>query len=93
VILKFAESFYDIFHSQKGFRDPFLDHFNFEIYGGTPILGINSPVIIGHGISKGLAIKNMIDVAVKQISSNLTALFKSHFAEKASQKNNATAGA
>ncbi len=39
---------------------PFFDQFNFEIYGGTPILGINSAAIIGHGISNDKAIKNMI---------------------------------
>lgn len=86
VTLKMAESVYDIFHKQKGFNDPFLDNFNFEIYGGTPILGINSPVIIGHGISHALAFKNMIAVAGKQVSSHLTDLFKQHFIGQAVPK-------
>src|SRR6201999_1104578 len=42
IALKMAESVYDIFSKQKGISDPFLDNFNFEIYGGAPILGINS---------------------------------------------------
>ena len=79
VLLKMAESIYDIFKVQKGFNDPFLDNFNFEIYGGTPILGINSPVIISHGIAHALAFRNMIDVASKVISSNLTGILKDHF--------------
>ena len=33
---------------------------NYENYGGTPLLGINSTVIVGHGISNNIAIKNMI---------------------------------
>ena len=37
-----------------------LDNFNPEIYGGTPILGVNSTVIIGHGASNENAVKNMI---------------------------------
>ncbi len=82
VMLKMAESIYDILHGQKGFNDPFLDDFNFEKYGGTPILGINSPVIIGHGISRAEAFCNMIKVGSKIVSSNLTGLFKDHFKQQ-----------
>jgi glycerol-3-phosphate acyltransferase PlsX len=80
VILKMAESVFDIF-SERGVKDSFLDNFNFEIYGGTPILGINSPVIIGHGISHALAFKNMIDVARRIVSADLTTAFKKHFSQ------------
>ena len=31
---------------------------NYEHIGGTPVLGINAPVVIGHGKSTPLAIKN-----------------------------------
>ncbi|MES2701644.1 MAG: phosphate acyltransferase PlsX [Bacteroidota bacterium] len=79
VAIKMAESVFDIFSTQKGFKDDFLDSFNFEVYGGTPILGINSPVIIGHGISHAKAFKNMIAVAGKIISTDLTGAFKAHF--------------
>ncbi len=80
VILKLAESIHSIF-TAKGISDPFLDNFNYEIYGGTPILGINSPVIIGHGISHALAFKNMIDVARRIIDANLMDAFKKHFSQ------------
>jgi glycerol-3-phosphate acyltransferase PlsX len=81
VILKMAESIYSIFH-ERGISDSFMDNFNYEIYGGTPILGINKPVVIGHGISHALAFKNMIDLSRKIISSNLIAAFKDHFAQE-----------
>jgi len=79
VALKMAESIYDIFKVQKGFDDSFLNNFNFEIYGGTPILGINSPVVISHGIAHALAFRNMIDVAEKVISSDLTGMIRERF--------------
>lgn len=79
VTMKMAESIYDIFVGQKGFKDPFLDDFNFESYGGTPVLGVNSPVLIGHGISKQEAFKNILELARKQVSSNLCGLFKENF--------------
>lgn len=80
IMLKMAESVYDILTERK-LQDPFLDNFNYEVYGGTPILGINSPVIIGHGISHALAFKNMIDVARRIISSKLIDNFKARFSQ------------
>jgi len=59
VILKLAESFHAILQ-RRGIRDPYLDRFDFEDYGGTPLLGVNAPVVIAHGISKAKAIRNMI---------------------------------
>lgn len=80
VALKMAESTYHLLAEQRGVKDSFLDNFNYEIYGGTPVLGINSPVIIGHGISSALAFRNMIDVARKIVASHLIDAFKAHFA-------------
>ncbi len=76
VILKLAESIYHIFSEKRGLNDPFLSSFNYESYGGTPILGINEPVIIGHGISHGVAFKNMIHMAHRIVSSGLMQAFK-----------------
>jgi len=59
VILKQAESFYTLIRKRK-IHDNYFDRFNYEIYGGTPLLGVNSTVMIAHGISKAVAIKNMI---------------------------------
>lgn len=62
IILKMAESLYEI-GRDKNISDPFFQRFNFEIYGGTPVLGISKPVIIGHGISSATAFMNMIHLA------------------------------
>jgi glycerol-3-phosphate acyltransferase PlsX len=59
VLLKQAESFYSMI-LKRGINDTYFNRFDYEDYGGTPILGINSTVIIAHGISKAKAIKNMI---------------------------------
>ena len=52
-------------------RTEYFDRFNFEDYGGTPVLGVNKPVIIGHGISRAKAYKNMLLLAQKMISTQL----------------------
>lgn len=79
IILKLAESVYHIFKEQRGVQDAFLDNFNYEIYGGTPILGVNAPIMIGHGISSALAFENMISNVAKIIESNLIGAFQEAF--------------
>ncbi|MFW5708375.1 MAG: phosphate acyltransferase PlsX [Bacteroidota bacterium] len=59
IVLKQAEAMYRLIR-KRGFSDEFFDRMNYENYGGTPILGINGTVVIGHGISNDIAIKNMI---------------------------------
>lgn len=39
------------------------DRFNYELYGGLPLLGVDGISIICHGKSSGLAIKNALRVA------------------------------
>lgn len=62
VLLKNAEAFYDLIVS-RGRSDEYFDKFNYELYGGAPILGVNANVVVGHGKSTGLAFKNMILLA------------------------------
>lgn len=62
VMLKEAESFYSLI-KKHNIHNEYFDRFNYENYGGTAILGINSTVIIAHGISHATAIKNMIHIA------------------------------
>ncbi len=59
VILKMAEKIYVVAHA-KGIDDNFFNSLNFEVVGGTPVLGINENVVVGHGISNRTAIMNMI---------------------------------
>lgn len=70
IILKLAESLFEI-TQRKNIQHEYFDRFNFENYGGTPVLGISKPVIIGHGISKTKSFKNMILVAQKMIEKDI----------------------
>jgi len=78
VVLKLAESFY-VVTLKKGVKDEFFDRFNYEQYGGSPILGVNAPVIIGHGISSPEAIKNMVLLSKDMIESNIIDKIRSAF--------------
>ena len=68
-MFKLGESFYNV-AAQRGLSDEFLDKTNYESVGGSPILGVNGNVIIAHGISSPLAIKNMINLAIRQVESD-----------------------
>lgn len=78
VLLKFAESFYDL-ATRRGIGDEYLKKFNFEMYGGVPVLGVNKPVIIGHGISRGDAFYNMIETAKTMLENNFVEKVKNAF--------------
>jgi glycerol-3-phosphate acyltransferase PlsX len=78
VVLKLAESFYTLI-DQKKLYDPYFDRFNYEIYGGTPVLGVDGNVLIGHGISNENAIKNMILLGKDLINSKLNSKIKKAF--------------
>lgn len=78
VILKLAESFYEI-SVMKGIKDEFFDLFNYEQYGGSPILGVNAPVLVGHGISSPEAIKNMVLLSKNMVESGLVDKIKQAF--------------
>ncbi len=71
VILKMGESVYEILASQ-GITNDFLKQANYEETGGSPIIGINENVIIGHGASTPKAIKNMISLAQNMVASAVT---------------------
>jgi glycerol-3-phosphate acyltransferase PlsX len=78
VMLKLAETFY-ILTLKKGFKDEFFDRFNYEQYGGSPILGVNAPVLIGHGISSPEAIKNMVLLSRTMIETQFVDKIKEAF--------------
>ncbi len=78
VVLKQAEGIYSIM-KKRGIKDDYFDRFNYENYGGTPILGVNSDVIIGHGISNEVAVQNMLIHAFEVANSRLTNKIKEAF--------------
>jgi glycerol-3-phosphate acyltransferase PlsX len=78
VILKQAESVYSLI-KQRQIEDDYFDRFNYENYGGTPILGLNKTVVIGHGISNAIAIKNMIVLTADVVEADLTTKILNNF--------------
>jgi glycerol-3-phosphate acyltransferase PlsX len=78
VVLKEAEAFYTLI-KKRGLSDEYFDRFNYENYGGTPVLGINSTVVIGHGISNDTAIKNMILLTKEVVEARLPEKINSAF--------------
>lgn len=79
VILKQAEAFYTLLKKRQ-IEDEYFERFNFESYGGTPILGVNKNIVIGHGISREVAVKNMIlhtrEVVEAKLSDKIKEAFK-----------------
>jgi len=80
VILKTAEAMYDAAKHQNLEKDSFFGRFHFENYGGTPVLGVNKPVIIGHGISNAKAFSNMIALGEKLVATKFCDIITSNFA-------------
>lgn len=70
IVIKMAESYYQIL-KQKHYEDDFFDNFNFESIGGSPILGINGNVIIGHGISNDITVKNIVLMAQRMANAKI----------------------
>ena len=77
IVLKEAEGIYSIME-RRGLFDEYFKRFNYENYGGTPILGLNKTVIVGHGISNEIAIKNMITLTKNVVGAELTSKIKNN---------------
>lgn len=78
VVLKEAEGIYTLM-KKRGIKDEYFDRFNYENYGGTPILGVKGNVIIGHGISNDKAVKSMIVHAYEVAKSGLASKINDAF--------------
>lgn len=70
IVLKQAEAIYAI-SKKLSISHPFFERLNFENIGGTPIVGINANVVIGHGISERKAIMNMVRQTRVVVRANL----------------------
>jgi phosphate acyltransferase len=66
ILFKMAESIYDL-AIERGIDDEVMNRMNYESVGGSPIIGVNGNVMIAHGVSSPIAIKNMIGWAIKQV--------------------------
>ena len=75
MVLKEAEAFYRVI-SEKGIGNGFFEMYNFENYGGTPVLGVNGPILIGHGISTEKAIRSMILHTLEVVEAGLVKKIK-----------------
>jgi len=78
IILKLCETFYYNL-SKMGVQNDYLDRFNFKQYGGSAILGVNEPVIVGHGISKSETFVSMFQLAKDVVNSQLIDKIKQSF--------------
>ena len=75
VILKQTEAFHQIY-KLRNLKDSYFDSLDFENIGGTPIVGINANVVIGHGVSRRKAIMNMILQTLAVVHVNLAQKIK-----------------
>lgn len=81
VLLKLSESLRYIAKARK-IDDEFLDNLNYEIKGGTPALGVNDVVIVGHGSSTVLALRNMVHQTELSIKSGYAKDIRDTFAKR-----------
>lgn len=82
VVLKQIEAMYKLL-SDRGLMDDYIEQLDFKHHGGTPILGINASVVVGHGISNDSAIKNMILLSKNIHESRLSTKIKDAFTKYA----------
>ena len=78
IVLKAVEAFHDLL-KQRGVTEPFFDRFDYENYGGCPVLGVNGNVMIGHGISSELAVKNLLLLSRDVVNSRLNERIRDAF--------------
>ncbi len=77
IVLKQAESMYDIARELGMSTDnEFFAGLNYEHVGGTPVLGVNAAVTVGHGRSTPMAIRNMIMQTERTVRSGFVGLIK-----------------
>ena len=78
-LLKVMEGMYELARQQGLLHDNYFTKLNYENVGGTPVLGINSTVIIGHGCSNPNAIANMVLQTEKTIKAGVAAKLREIF--------------
>lgn len=79
IVIKLCEGIYEKL-TRRGVKDDYLETFNFKHYGGSSVLGVNAPVIVGHGITKAETFVKMIEMAAEQVSSAMVERIRDSFA-------------
>ena len=64
------------------YQQDFWEQMNYESIGGTPVIGINAPVMIGHGGSTARAISSMICSMEREIKGKFPEKLRAALAEK-----------
>ena len=64
------------------YQQDFWEQMNYESIGGTPVIGINAPVMIGHGGSSARAISSMICSMEREIKGKFPEKLRAALAEK-----------
>lgn len=80
ILIKVCEGLYYRL-AKRGVQDEYLDKFNFKHYGGSALLGVNSPVIIGHGISKAQTFVKMVEMARDMVENKMVENIKNQFSK------------
>lgn len=80
ILIKVCEGLYYRL-AKRGVQDDYLDKFNFKHYGGSALLGVNSPVIIGHGISKAQTFVKMVEMARDMVENKMVENIKNQFSK------------
>lgn len=83
IVLKLVESLYTV-SKDRGQNDEYFNKFNYENEGGTPVLGVNAPVLIGHGVSNANAIKNLVFTSKHIVDTDLVGKIKKRFSSNGS---------
>ena len=78
IVLKAVEAFHDLL-KVRGVHEPFFDRFDYENYGGCPVLGVNGNVMIGHGISNEETIKNLVVMSRNVVHAKLNERIRNAF--------------
>lgn len=81
MLLKYTEAFWRVMYKRQ-LIDDYMKQFNYELYGGLPLLGVDGTVIIGHGISSALAIKNMLLQSKQVFEAQISERLKSALSQK-----------
>jgi len=62
----------------KGAMKRVMDRTDYKEYGGAPLLGVNGNVIVGHGRSNRIAVRNAIRVAKSMAEQRVIESIKNH---------------